>query len=132
MEMLNPTHWRAPRGYNNGVAAEGRQIYIAGQIGWDAECRLVSSEFVPQVRQALENIVAVLEQAGAGPETIVRLTWFVKNKQEYLNNLQAVGKAYRDVIGKHFPAMTLVQVADLLEEGASVEIEATAVMQATK
>ncbi len=128
MEMLNPKNWKSPKGYNNGVLADGRVLFIAGQIAWDENCQIVSDSFSEQVRKVLENIVAVLAEADARPQDLVRLTWFVADKQEYLANLEAVGQAYRETLGKHFPAMTLVQVADLLEEGARVEIEATAVI----
>ncbi|MCB0346694.1 MAG: RidA family protein [Bdellovibrionales bacterium] len=128
MEMLNPKSWKAPRGYNNGVSVEGRQIFVAGQIAWDKDCAIVSQDFSEQVRQVLSNILEVLAVAGAGPEHLVRLTWFVKDKQEYTSNLREIGEVYRSVVGKNFPAMTLVQVADLLEAGAKVEIEATAVL----
>jgi enamine deaminase RidA (YjgF/YER057c/UK114 family) len=112
------------------VAATGRQIFIAGQVGWNAEQRFESDDFVVQVEQALANIVAVLAEADAKPEHLVRLTWYVTDKRDYLARLGEVGQAYRRVIGRHFPAMTLVQVAALLEERAKVEIEATAVVPA--
>ena len=127
-QLLHPKHWTPAKGFANGVAAEGRQIYIAGQIGWNAAQRFESDDFVAQVEQALSNIVAVLAEADAGPEHLVRLTWYVTDKREYLSRLNEVGEVYRRVIGRHFPAMTLVQVAALLEERAKVEIEATAVV----
>ena len=127
-EFLNPKSWRRPGGYSNAVAAKGRTVYIAGQIGWNADERFETDDFAGQVRQALDNIKACLEVSGAAPEHIVRLTWFVTDKQEYLNQLDQVGQAYRETLGRCFPAMSLVQVADLLEDRAKVEIEATAVI----
>ncbi len=126
--FLHPRHWRRGKGYANGVAAEGRTIFVAGQVGWNAEQKFESSDFVAQTRQALKNIVAVLAEAGAGPQHLTRLTWYVIDKQDYLSRLTDVGEAYRSVIGRHFPAMTLLEVSALLEEGAKVEIEATAVV----
>lgn len=128
MQIVNPPHWAKPRGYANGVVAEGRSIFVAGQIGWNADCRFESDDFAAQVRQALKNTVAVLAAAGAGPEHIVRMTWYVIDKREYLDAAAAVGAAYRDTIGRHYPAMTLVQVSALLEDRAKVEIETTAVV----
>ena len=127
-QPLHPKHWKPAKGFANGVAATGRQIFVAGQIGWNAEQRFESDDFVAQAEQALANIVAVLAEADAKPEHVVRLTWYVTDKREYLARLGEVGKAYRRVIGRHFPAMTLVQVGALLEERAKVEIEATAVV----
>ena len=129
MQLLHPKHWAPAKGFANGVAAEGRQIFIAGQVGWNARQQFESDDFVAQVEQALANIVAVLAEAGAGPERLVRLTWYVTDKREYLSRLAEVGQAYRRVIGRHFPAMTLVEVKALLEDRAKVEIEATAVAQ---
>jgi len=131
MEFLHPPHWMRPSGYSNGVAAEGRQVFVAGQIAWDAERQIVSDDFVAQVEQALRNIVHVLAEAHARPEDLVRLTWYVIDKREYLARAGEVGDAYRRVIGRHFPAMTLVQVAALVEDRAKVEIEATAVVAAS-
>jgi enamine deaminase RidA (YjgF/YER057c/UK114 family) len=128
MQFLHPKHWRRAKGFSNGVVAEGRLICVAGQIGWNAKQEFESDDFVAQVRQALANIVAVLAEAGAGPGHIMRLTWYVMDKNEYLARLDEVGQAYRDVLGRHFPAMTLVQVAALVEDRAKVEIEATAVV----
>lgn len=127
-EFLQPAGWAAPKGYANGIAAEGRQVFIAGQIGWTADARLVSEDFVAQAEQALRNIVAVLGEAGGEPRHLVRLTWYVTDKTAYVARQRDIGEAYRRVIGRHFPAMTLVVVAGLLEPGASVEIEATAVI----
>ena len=128
MQFLHPKHWAPAKGFANGVAAEGRQILVAGQVGWNAEQRFESDDFVAQAEQALANIVAVLAEADARPEHLVRLTWYVTDKREYLARLAEVGDAYRRVIGRHFPAMTLVQVVALLEDRAKVEIEATAVV----
>jgi enamine deaminase RidA (YjgF/YER057c/UK114 family) len=127
-QLLHPKHWTPAKGFANGVAAEGRLVFVAGQIGWNAAQRFESDDFVAQVEQALANIIAVLAEADAGPEHLVRLTWYVTDKREYLSRLNEVGEVYRRVIGRHFPATTLVQVAALLEERAKVEIEATAVV----
>lgn len=127
-KILQPQGWRPPRGYSNGVAVRGQQIFLAGQIGWDARQQFVSDEFAAQVRQALQNIVTLLAQAGARPAHIVRLTWFVTSRDEYHAQLREVGAAYREVIGRHFPPMSVVQVAALMEARAKVEIEATAVI----
>ncbi|MEQ8344104.1 MAG: RidA family protein [Sneathiellaceae bacterium] len=128
MQVLQPAGWAAPRGYSNGIAATGRQVFVAGQIGWSAEGKIVSDDFAAQTRQALENTVAILREAGAGPQHIARMTWYVTDKAEYAAAGRAIGAAYKEVIGKHYPAMTLVQVAGLLEPGAKVEIESTAVV----
>ena len=127
-EILQPPGWARPRGYANGVAATGRQVYVAGQIGWDAEQRFAGDGFAAQVRQALANVVAVLRCAGAGPEHLVRMTWYVTSRDEYNSALPEIGAAYRELIGKNFPAMSVVVVAALLEARAKVEIEATAVV----
>jgi enamine deaminase RidA (YjgF/YER057c/UK114 family) len=127
-EILQPAGWMRPRGYSNGIAASGRQIFLSGQIGWDAECRVVSDRFSEQVRQALRNIVSVLAAAGARSEHLVRLTWFVTSRAEYLAEASEIGAAYREVIGRHYPAMSVVEVSALVEAGAKVEIEATAVI----
>ena len=130
MQLLHPPGWTAPKGYANGVAAEGRLVVVAGQIGWDAEQRIVSDELAAQTEQALANIAAVLAEADALPQHVVRMTWYVTDKRAYLAQTEAIGAAYRRVMGRHFPAMTLVEVAGLLEDGALVEIEATAVVPA--
>lgn len=127
-ELLHPSHWKAAVGYANGVLATGRTVFVGGQIGWNGDQVFESDDFVAQVHQALANIVEVLKEADAGPEHLVRLTWYVTDKREYLARLKEVGGAYREVMGKHFPAMTMVQVADLIEDRAKVEIEATAVL----
>jgi len=128
MDILQPPGWARPKGYANGVAARGRQVFVSGMIGWDAECRFQTDDFVGQARQALENALAVLLEAGAGPEHIVRMTWYVLDRREYLDAGAALGAAYRDVVGRHYPAMSAVQVAALMEERARVEIEVTAVV----
>lgn len=126
--VLHPRNWKAAKGYANGIAADGRMIFVAGQIGWNAAQEFESRDFVAQARQALQNIVAVVGEAGGKPEHITRLTWYVTDKTEYLSRLAEVGEAYRSVMGKHFPAMTMVQVAALMEDAAKVEIEALAVV----
>ena len=125
---LQPADWAPAKGYANGITAEGRLVFVAGQIGWNARAEFETDAFVPQVEQALRNIVAVLAEAGAGPEHLVRLTWYVTDKTEYVAQQKEIGQAYRRVIGRHFPTMTLVVVAGLLEPRAKVEIEATAVV----
>ena len=127
-EPLHPKSWARAKGYANGIVAEGRLIFLAGQIGWTGEQVFESDDFVVQTEQALKNILAVLECGGAGPEHLVRLTWFVIDKREYADRAGEVGAAYRRVVGRHYPAMTLVEVKSLLEPRAKVEIEATAVV----
>jgi enamine deaminase RidA (YjgF/YER057c/UK114 family) len=132
MQQLHPKHWAAAKGFANGIAAEGRQVFIAGQIGWNATQQFESDDFVAQVEQALRNIVDVLAEADGRPEHLVRLTWYVTSKHEYVSRLRDVGQVYRRVLGRHFPAMTLVQVVALVEDRAKVEIEATAVIPAVR
>lgn len=127
-EILHPKHWKPARGYANGVAASGRMVFTGGIIGWNAECEFETDDFVGQVAQALRSIVEVLAEAGARPEHLVRLTWYVIDKAEYLANLKGLGAAYKEIIGRHYPAMALVQVVALVEDRAKVEIEATAVI----
>lgn len=127
-KIINPGAWPPPRGYNNAIRARGEMLFIAGQIGWNEKCKLVSKEFVPQAAQALRNIVTILEAAGAKPSALTRLLWFVTDKKSYAENQSQLGSAYREIIGSHYPAMTLVQVSGLLEPGAVVEIEAIAVL----
>jgi len=127
-EAVNPSNWPRPSGYSNGIVAEGRLLAISGQIGWNEQGELVGDDFLAQATQALRNVMAVLRAAGGESEHLVRLTWYIIDKNEYRENLQALGAAYREIVGSHFPAMALVQVAALLEEGAKVEIEATAVL----
>ena len=128
MQLLHPKNWAPTSGYSNGVAAEGRQVFVAGQVGWNARQQIVDDDFVAQVEQALRNIVDILAEADALPEHLVRLTWYITDKREYVARSKEVGQAYRRVIGRHFPAMTLVQVAALLDDRAKVEIEATALV----
>jgi enamine deaminase RidA (YjgF/YER057c/UK114 family) len=127
-KFLHPRNWKPAKGYANGVVAEGRTVFLSGQIGWNAEQKFESQDFVAQTRQALQNIILILQEVGGKAEHITRLTWFVTDKREYLSRLSEVGEAYRSAMGKYFPAMTLVQVAALIEDGAKVEIEATAVL----
>lgn len=126
--ILQPEGWAAPRGYANGVAARGTLVFVAGQIGWNAAGDLVGSDFLAQARQALANIVAVIAEAGGRPEHLTRLTWYVADREEYLAAARPLGRIYRELIGSHYPAMTAVQVAAFVEDGARVEIEATAVI----
>lgn len=128
MQVLLPPGWPRPKGYANGVAASGRQIHVAGMIGWDGQGRFHTDELAGQVRQALQNIVDVLREGGAGPEHIVRMTWYITDKQEYLARQAEIGQAYRELIGSFSVAMTAVQVAALIEDRAKVEIEVTAVL----
>jgi enamine deaminase RidA (YjgF/YER057c/UK114 family) len=127
LQVLQPAGWPRPKGYVNGIAAEGRQIFVAGQIGWD-EQQSFAVGLALQVRQTLKNIVAVLVEAGARPEHIVRLTWYVTSRDEYYAELSQIGAAYREILGRHFPVMAVVQVVALMETQAKVEIEATAVI----
>ena len=127
IEVLQPSGWPVPKGYANGMAAEGRLVVTGGVIGWDTSNRLADG-FIAQVRQTMQNIVAILAEGGAGPEHLVRLTWYVVDMDEYLDNLKALGAIYREVIGPHYPAMALVAVVRLVEKAALVEIEATAVV----
>ena len=127
-EILHPKHWKPARGYANGVAAEGRMVFTGGLIGWNADCEFETDDFVSQVAQALRSIVEVLAEAGAKPEHLVRLTWYVTDKREYLANLKGLGAVYKEIIGRTYPAMALVQVVALVEDRAKVEIEATAVI----
>ena len=128
IRIVQPRDWPRPRGYANAVSAIGRQVFVAGQIGWNERGVLVGTDLVSQARRALENIITILAADGARPEHLVRLTWFIVDRQEYLDAAKALGEVYRDVIGSHYPAMSAVQVAALMEPGAVVEIEATAVV----
>jgi enamine deaminase RidA (YjgF/YER057c/UK114 family) len=125
---LHPAGWAPAKGYANGIAAEGRLVFVGGQIGWNAAQVFESTDFVAQAQQALANVVAVLAEAGARPEHVTRMTWYVVDKREYLDCGKALGAAYREVMGRHFPAMTAVEVTALMEDAARVEIEATAVV----
>ncbi len=126
--ILQPEGWAKPIGYANGVAAHGRTIFVGGQVGWNAQCRFEALDLVGQVRQTLQNIVAVLAEAGAGPEHITTMTWYLLDKKDYIAKRREIGRAYMDVIGRHFPAMAAVQVSGLIEDEALVEIQATAVV----
>lgn len=128
MEILQPPGWKRPKGYSNGVAASGRMVFVAGQVGWSADEQFESDVFADQFRQALINVVAVLHEAGAGPEHLVRMTMYFTDKREYLDHLAEVGAAYRATIGRNYPAMAAVEVSALMEDRAKVEIEATAVV----
>jgi enamine deaminase RidA (YjgF/YER057c/UK114 family) len=128
MKVLQPPGWAPPRGYANGVAAQGMQVFVAGQIGWNAQCQFETDDFVGQVRQALLNVLAVLGEAGAGPQHIVRMTWYVTDKREYLARGREVGAVFRELIGAYGIAMSAVQVSALMEDRAQVEIEVTAVL----
>jgi enamine deaminase RidA (YjgF/YER057c/UK114 family) len=131
MKMLQPEGWGAPRGYSNGIEAQGRLVFVAGQIGWNPQtCAFETDDFVGQVGQALRNVHAVLAEAGAGPQHLTRMTWYVTDRAAYMADTRALGRVWRDTFGRHYPAMTLVIVAGLLEERAKVEIEATAVVPA--
>ena len=128
MEILQPPGWPRPRGYANGIAAKGRIVFIAGQIGWDEQCRIQTDDLAGQVRQALANVLSVLAQAGGRPEHIARMTWYVLDKRAYLDASRSIGQIYRELMGTHYPVMTAVQVVALIEDRALVEIEATAVL----
>jgi enamine deaminase RidA (YjgF/YER057c/UK114 family) len=130
LQFLHPSHWKPAIGYSNGVAASGRMVFTGGIIGWNAQQEFETDDFIGQVEQALKSIVEVLACAGAGPEHLVRLTWYVTDKREYLASLKDLGRIYKAVIGRHYPAMALVQVVALVEDRAKVEIEATAVIPA--
>ena len=128
MDILQPPGWPRPRGYANGIAARGHLVFVSGMIGWNAQGQFDSDDFTAQARQALGNVVEVLREAGARPEHIVRMTWYVVDKREYLAAGSALGAAYREIIGAHYPAMTAVEVRALIEDRARVEIEVTAVV----
>lgn len=127
-EILQPEGWAKPLGYANGVAAAGRTLYVGGQIGWNAQSQFETDDFVAQTRQTLENVVAVLKAGGAKPCHITTMTWYFTDKKEYVSNQREIGQAYRDIIGRHFPAMAAVQVAALIEDRAKIEIQAIAVV----
>ena len=128
MKILLPPGWPRPQGYSNGVAAQGRMIFIAGQIGWDRDNVIISDNLAEQVRQALKNTLAVLAEADAGPEHVTRMTWYILDKQEYRTSLKEIGRAYREIMGRNYPAMAMLQVSALIEDQARVEIETTAVI----
>ena len=127
-KVLQPEAWAPAKGYANGISAKGEIIFVAGMIGWNAQCQFETDDFIGQCRQAMQNIVATLGCAGAGPEHMARMTWYVKDKRDYLERGRELGKVYQEILGKNYPAMTLIQVADLVEERALVEIEVTAVL----
>jgi enamine deaminase RidA (YjgF/YER057c/UK114 family) len=127
-QILQPPGWAKPKGFANGMAATGNFVFVAGQIGWTGEGKWEATDFAGQFRQTLKNTLAVLAEAGARPEHIVRMTWYVTDKKEYLGALKEVGAAYRELIGKHYPTMAVVQVVALMEDAAKVEIETTAVI----
>jgi enamine deaminase RidA (YjgF/YER057c/UK114 family) len=126
--ILQPEGWAKPIGYSNGVEARGRTVFVGGQIGWNGQCQFESDDFVDQVRQTLRNVVAILNEAGAEPRHITSMTWYFTDKKEYTENLKGLGHAYREVIGRHYPAMAAVQVVALVEDRAKIEIQATAVI----
>ena len=128
IQTLHPEGWKPAKGYSNGMAARGRMVLTGGLVGWNADCEFETDDFVGQVEQTLKNIVAVLAEGGAGPEHLVRLTWYVTDKREYLDRLKDLGAVYKAVIGRNFPAMALVQVVALVEDRAKIEIQATAVV----
>jgi enamine deaminase RidA (YjgF/YER057c/UK114 family) len=128
MKLLQPPHWARPRGYSNGVMTRGQMVFVAGMIGWDAQCVFQTDDMAAQVRQALINIIDVLTEAGARPEHIVRMTWYVTDKREYVAAYPEIGKAFRELIGSFNAAMTAIEVAGLIEDRAKVEIEVTAVI----
>ena len=128
LKTIQPEGWAPPRGYANGIEARGRQLFVGGQIGWSPQGVFETDDLVEQTRQALRNCVEVVRAAGGEPTHIVRMTWYLKDKREYQARLKEIGQAYRDVVGRHFPAMSAIQVADLVEDRAKVEIEVTAVL----
>jgi len=128
LRPVNPPGWARPKGYSNGVVGRGTVVFVAGQIGWNGQEVFESDDFIAQLRQALRNTVEVLAAAGARPEHVARMTWYVLDKREYVSRIAEVGAAYREIMGRNFPAMTLVQVAGLVEDRARIEIESTAVI----
>lgn len=129
MEILQPPAWPRPKGYSNGIKTRGDMVFVAGQVGWNENEKFCSDTLVGQARQALKNILTVLAECNADPEHIVRMTWFITHKQEYLDNQKELGAIYREVMGDVYPVMSLIHIAGLIEDGAKVEIEATAVIQ---
>ena len=128
MQILQPPGWRRPAGYSNGIAAEGRTVFVAGLIGWDENSEFQSDDFIAQTAQTLKNIVAVLAEAGAGPEHVTRMTWYITDKQEYIARQREMGEVYREVMGRNYPAMAMLEVSALMEDRAKIEIETTAVV----
>jgi enamine deaminase RidA (YjgF/YER057c/UK114 family) len=127
-QIIQPAGWAAPKGFSNGVAATGRHVFVGGQIGWNTHCEFETDDLVAQIRQALQNCVDVVRTAGGGPECIARMTWYLKDKKEYVARLKEIGGVYREVMGRNFPAMSAIQISDLVEDRAKVEIEVTAVL----
>lgn len=127
-KVLQPEGWAKPGGYANGIAAVGRHVFVAGQIGWNEQCEFEAHDFLGQFRQALKNVVAVLAEAGAAPQHVTTMTWFVTDKAAYLRDAKAVGQAWREIMGRNYPAMTVVQVVALIEDAAQIEIQAQAVV----
>src|SRR5271169_5287918 len=127
-KVLQPAGWVRPIGYSNGIAAKGRLVYVAGQVGWNERSEFETDDFVGQFKQSLKNVAAVLAEAGAEPAHVTSMTWYLTDKKDYLANLKGIGAAYREVMGKNFPAMTVMQVAALIDDRAKVEIQATAVV----
>ena len=128
MRRLHPPGWPRPKGYSNGIVAEGRLVFVAGQVGWDETATFRERDLVGQARRCLENTLAVLAEAGAGPEHVARMTWYITDREEYLANLEGLGRVYRELMGRHYPAMSMVEVSALVEAEAKVEIETTAVV----
>ncbi|MBA4136676.1 MAG: enamine deaminase RidA [Opitutus sp.] len=128
LQFLQPSGWPRPKGYSNGIAASGQMIFVAGQIGWDANCQWQTDDLAEQVRQTLVNTLAVLKAGGAGPEHVTRMTWYITDKADYLRQAARIGEIYRELMGKHYPAMAMVVVTALMEDRAKVEIETTAVV----
>jgi enamine deaminase RidA (YjgF/YER057c/UK114 family) len=128
MKTLQPPDWASPRGYANGIAARGTLVFVGGQIGWNAQQQFESDDFIAQCAQALRNVVAVLHEAGAGPQHMARMTWYITDRDEYVARLRELGSVYRDIVGRNYPAMSCVEVSRLMEARARVEIEVTAVV----
>ncbi len=128
MKVIEPVGWAKPKGYANGVLSSGSILFVAGQIGWDGNQAFHSDDFIEQTKQALQNVISIVKAAGGKPEQIAKMTWFVKSKKEYLERTKELGRTYAELFGRHFPAMTLVEVRDLLEDRAKIEIEAIAVI----
>ncbi|HJN25077.1 MAG TPA: RidA family protein, partial [Rhodospirillales bacterium] len=125
-QYLQPPNWPRAKGYSNGIVASGKTVYLAGIVGWNENEEFETEDFAGQCRQIFQNIVDILKEADAKPEHIVRMTWFIGNKDEYLASLKGIGEAYRDIIGRHFPVMAVIEVSDFIEDGAKLEIQATA------
>ena len=132
MRILQPEGWAQPKGYSNGITAEGRLVFVAGIVGWNAREEFESDSIVDQIRQALINIVTILKEADAGPEHVVRMTWYITDSEEYLSNLKEIGAVYREIMGKNYPCMACLQIAGFIEDRARIEIETTAVVPTTK